>query len=35
LPPRAASSIQAALAMLALAGVATFLAAVLPVWSGR
>jgi hypothetical protein len=35
LKPSTTSSIQAALAMLALAGVAVFFVSVLPVWSGR
>jgi tetratricopeptide (TPR) repeat protein len=35
LPPSIAASIQTALAMLALAGVAAFFVSVLPVWSGR
>jgi tetratricopeptide (TPR) repeat protein len=35
LSPRIASSIQTALAMLALAGVAAFFVSALPVWSGR
>ena len=34
LQPRTSSSVQAALAMLALAGVAVFFVSVLPVWSG-